>query len=212
MRGKGLALKPRATKLEWRRGEPFALRTANHPWMVSDTELMDRIAGGDRGAALEELVTRYSSQIFGLGLRLHGDRGTAEELVQDTFVRVWRSASRYDPDRGSVRTFVYAIARRAAIDQRRRVASRVLPTVEALEERPDTVEEYERLMTGLDVRAALQTLPEKHRETLELVYDEDLSGPQIAERLSIPVGTVKSRAHHALRALRKEMEGRGLVV
>lgn len=192
-------------------GEPFAATAANAPAMTSDAELMGRVASGDRGAALEELVRRYSAQIFGLGVRLHGDRGTAEELVQDTFVRVWRSADRYDPNRGSVRTFVYAIARRAAIDQHRRVASRPLPTVEQLDDAADGGEEYERLMTGLDVRAALQTLPEKHRETLELVYDEDLSGPQVAERLQIPVGTVKSRAHHALRALREELEVRGLV-
>lgn len=180
--------------------------------MDSDAELMARIAAGDRDAALEELVGRYSRQIFGLGLRLHGDRGTAEELVQDTFVRLWRSAQRYDPLQGSVRSFVYTLAHRAAIDQRRRVASRPLPSVEALEDTPDASEDYERMMTGLDVRAALQMLPDKHRQTLELVYDEDLSGPQIAERLQIPVGTVKSRAHHALRALRAEMEVRGLAL
>lgn len=179
--------------------------------MASDADLMLRIAAGDRSDALETLVARYSSAIFGLGMRLHSDRGTAEELVQDTFVRLWRSAERYDPERGSVRTFVYAIARRAAIDQRRRVASRPLPTVEALDETGDDDEPYERLMTGLEVRAALGTLSDKHRVTLELFYDEDLSGPQIAERLQIPLGTVKTRAHHALRALRKELEVRGVV-
>lgn len=177
--------------------------------MTSDADLMARIAAGDRAAALEELVGRYSGPIFGLGLRLHSDRGTAEELVQDTFVRVWRNAARYDPARGSVRTFVYAIARRAAVDQRRRVASRPLMTVEAIDD-PSTDEPYEQLMTGMEVRAAMQRLPENHRMALELAYDEDLSQPQIAERLQIPLGTVKSRAHHALRALRKELEVRDL--
>ena len=178
--------------------------------MVPDAELMQRVAAGDRSDALEELVCRYSGQIFGLGLRLHSDRGTAEELVQDTFVRVWRSADRYDPERGSVRTFVYAIAKRAAIDQRRRVASRPLPTVDVLDD-ADADEPYDRLITGLEVRAALGSLNPAHRETLELAYDEDLTQPQIAERLQIPLGTVKSRAHHALRALRAELEVRGVV-
>lgn len=136
----------------------------------------------------------------------------AEEMVQDTFVRLWRSAGRYDPKRGSVRTFVYAIARNAAIDQQRRVASRPLATFEELEELEDHGEEpYDQLILGLEVRDAMQALSEKHRQTLELFYDEDLSQPQIAERLQIPLGTVKTRAHHGLRALRQEMEVRGLV-
>jgi len=170
------------------------------------------MGAGDRGEPLEALVERYSGPLFGFGLRLLRDRGMAEEMVQDTFVRLWRGAKRYDPERGSVRTFVYAIARNAAIDLQRRAASRPLATDEGdLGSAGLGDEPFDKLVLGLDVRSALQTLSDKHRQTLELAYDDDLTQRQIAERLGIPLGTVKTRSHHALRALRQELEVRGLV-
>ena len=173
---------------------------------------MARMGAGDRGEPLEALVERYSGPLFGFGLRLLRDRGMAEEMVQDTFVRLWRGAGRYDPERGSVRTFVYAIARNAAIDLQRRAASRPLSTDEGdLGSAGPGDEPFDKLVLGLDVRSALQTLSDKHRQTLELAYDDDLTQRQIAERLGIPLGTVKTRSHHALRALRQELEVRGLV-
>ncbi len=173
---------------------------------------MARMGAGDRGEPLEALVERYSGPLFGFGLRLLRDRGMAEEMVQDTFVRLWRGAKRYDPERGSVRTFVYAIARNAAIDLQRRAASRPLATDEGdLGSAGPGDEPFDKLVLGLDVRSALQTLSDKHRQTLELAYDDDLTQRQIAERLGIPLGTVKTRSHHALRALRQELEVRGLV-
>lgn len=173
---------------------------------------MARMGAGDRGEPLEALVERYSGPLFGFGLRLLRDRGMAEEMVQDTFVRLWRGAGRYDPERGSVRTFVYTIARNAAIDLQRRAASRPLATDEGdLGSAGAGDEPFDKLVLGLDVRSALQTLSDKHRQTLELAYDDDLTQRQIAERLGIPLGTVKTRSHHALRALRQELEVRGLV-
>ena len=173
---------------------------------------MARMGAGDRGEPLEALVERYSGPLFGFGLRLLRDRGMAEEMVQDTFVRLWRGAKRYDPERGSVRTFVYTIARNAAIDLQRRAASRPLSTDAGdLGSAGAGDEPFDKLVLGLDVRSALQTLSDKHRQTLELAYDDDLTQRQIAERLGIPLGTVKTRSHHALRALRQELEVRGLV-
>jgi len=111
-----------------------------------------------------------------------------------------------------LRTFVYAIARNAAIDLQRRAASRPLATDEGdLGSAGPGDEPFDKLVLGLDVRSALQTLSDKHRQTLELAYDDDLTQRQIAERLGIPLGTVKTRSHHALRALRQELEVRGLV-
>ncbi len=139
----------------------------------------------------------------------------AEELVQDTFVRLWRSAGRFDPARGTVRTFIYAIARNAAVDLRRRAASRPLggPGLDEGRGADQLADEpFERLVEGLEVRAAMSALSPKHRETLELAYDEDLSQSQIAARLGIPLGTVKTRAYHALRALKGELERRGVAV
>lgn len=204
-----------------RGGSPYEVRSGNHvnnseqegrSWGSDDPEAdqMARVAAGETGAALEALIDRYSSPLFGLGMRMLNDRGQAEEMVQDTFVRVWRNAGRFDRSKGSVQTFIYAIARNVAIDQIRRSSSRPQQAFGDQEDRIDTDEPFERLILGLEVREALMTLSDKHRETLELFYDEDLTQPQIAERLQIPVGTVKTRSHHALKALRKAMEVRGL--
>ena len=89
--------------------------------------LLRRVADGDHGEPLVALYHRYASRLYGLGLRLMGDAGMAEELVQETFLRLWRSARRYDAERGSVRTFLFAIARRVAVDLLRRTASARCP-------------------------------------------------------------------------------------
>src|SRR5438105_460450 len=96
-----------------------------------EAALLARVAAGERGAPLSELYTRYEGRLYGLGLRLLGDEGLAEELVQETFVRLWRRADRFDADRGSVAAFIFTIARRIAIDLWRRPSSRPLaPPVE----------------------------------------------------------------------------------
>jgi RNA polymerase sigma-70 factor, ECF subfamily len=180
---------------------------------VATTEeaiLLGRVAAGDHGEPLADLYNRYASSLYGLGLRLLGERGMAEELVQETFVRLWRSARRFDPERGSVRTFTFAIARRAAVDLLRRPASRPLPTTE--NDADEAIEEaFDALVLGLDVREALGALAPKHREVLELVLDEDLGQADIAERLGIPLGTVKTRMFYGLKALRLELEERGVL-
>lgn len=182
-----------------------------------EADLLARIADGERQAPLMELYDRYVTPVYRLGMRALGDQGRAEELVQQTFVRVWRSAGRYDRRESSVQGFVLLLARRAAIDLQRRAAARPKPAggteaVEAVEAVPDPEAEAEldKAVTGLEVREALETLSPVHRQVLELAYTGDLSQSQIADRLSVPLGTVKSRAHHALHALRAEFIRRGL--
>lgn len=166
------------------------------------------MAAGDLGEPLNGLYRRYASRLYGMGVKLLGDRGMAEEMVQETFVRLWRSAGRFDPERGSVRTFTFTIARRAAVDLLRRSASRPLPSQEAVELSDDA--SFDSLLLSLDVRDAIEALSQKHRDVIELLLDEDLAQAQIAERLEIPVGTVKTRTYYGLRALRLELEERGL--
>ncbi|MGH9180283.1 MAG: RNA polymerase sigma factor, partial [Acidimicrobiales bacterium] len=89
-----------------------------------DADLVAQVAAGDRGAPLEELYRRYAGRLYGIGLRLLGDSGLAEELVQESFVRLWRTAGRYDPARGSVAGFLGVVARRLAVDLWRRPSSR----------------------------------------------------------------------------------------
>jgi RNA polymerase sigma-70 factor (ECF subfamily) len=184
--------------------EQEGARAAGAP---TDADLLVAIGGGDRGEPLRELYHRYAGRIFGLGVRLLGDRGLAEELVQETFVRLWRNASRYDPKRGSPATFVFTIARRVAVDLWRRPSSR---PVDDHAETPVDDDPIERLMTNLQVRDALETLTPPHREVLELSYRHRLRQPEIAQRLGIPLGTVKTRSYHALRNLRAALAERGV--
>jgi len=89
-----------------------------------DAALLARVAAGEADGPIGELYDRYAQRVYRLGLRLLGDRGRAEELVQETFVRLWRAAPRFDPAQGSVATFVYVLAQRVAVDQHRRAAVR----------------------------------------------------------------------------------------
>jgi RNA polymerase sigma-70 factor (ECF subfamily) len=172
-----------------------------------ERRLLARLAAGEREDPLSALYALYGRQVYGLGLHLLRDAGLAEDLVQETFVRLWRSAPSYDPARGSVRTFVFTLARRAAVDlwRRRGVTT---PAVLDEPERPDVAgtEAYEHLLLRLAVGEALLELSQSHREVLELQYHEDLTQAQVAERLGIPLGTVKTRTMYALRALGRILE------
>jgi RNA polymerase sigma-70 factor (ECF subfamily) len=176
---------------------------------AEDANLLARVAGGDLGRPLEELYDRYAVRLYGLGLRLLGDPGLAEELVQETFVRLWQSAGRYDPQRGPVAGFVFTIARRLAIDLHRRPSSRPFAELEASQGGgPDPGEGLDRLLVGLQVRDALDSLPDGQREVLELLYLQDLTQRQVADRVGVPLGTVKTRAFYGLRALKEALTER----
>jgi RNA polymerase sigma-70 factor (ECF subfamily) len=189
-----------------RLGPPDAVAAAD----ARDAALMARIATGERGEPLVALYRRYEGRLYGLGLRLLRDRGLAEELVQETFLRVWRGAARFDPDRGTARAYVFTIARRVAADLWRRPSSRPLEAAPDRDGIPETGDAYEALLLGIAVRDALQSLPHHHREVLELAYDHHLTQTQIAERIEIPLGTVKTRTFHALRAMKVALHERGI--
>lgn len=183
-----------------------------------EAQLLAQVAAGDRGEPLVALYRSYAGRIHRLGLRTLGDPGQAEDLVQETFVRLWQSAPRFDAERGSVRAFVFTLAQRAAVDQLRRASVRPRLVAAAQDgsvpEPVDPVggeELVERVAQEFTVREAVQRLSPKHREVVELTFDEDLSDAQIADRLGVPVGTVRSRTYYALRALRLDLEERGLV-
>jgi RNA polymerase sigma-70 factor (ECF subfamily) len=168
-----------------------------------DTRLLTLVAEGDH-AALVALYRRLSPLVHGLARRSLGDAGLAEEAVQEAFVRLWRAAPRFDPTRGGARTFAFTIARSACIDVWRRPSSRPLP----LTAEPDVLADdgAERVVAGMVVRAALAELSPAHREVLELGFDEGLTQAEISTKLGIPLGTVKTRTFHALRALRSALD------
>jgi len=139
-------------------------------------------------------------------MRYLGDRGTAEELVQDVFISVWKNAARFDPARASFATWLYRITRNRATDLIRRRNARVrIVTNEPLLE-PGEIDPSGALWRRFDVAVALARLSPVHGEVLVLAYFRGLSQRELFERTNTPLGTVKSRTTAALRALRETMD------
>ncbi len=171
----------------------------------TDGELIRRTGNGDRGA-FEVLYRRYSRPVFGLALRRLGDRGRAEDAVQETFASIWRAARSYRPERGPGAPWLYAVARNAIIDRSR---ARNEPPTEAPEEAsPDDgpAERAEAGWTAWRIHRALEELSPNERSVIELAYWSGLSQSEIAEYLGIPLGTVKTRTRAALARLADELE------
>src|SRR5712691_12432204 len=176
------------------------------PPQASDADLLVRVAARDR-EAFELLYRRYVRSVFGLALRRLRDRQRAEDAVQETFTAVWRSAASYRPERGPAAPWLFAIARNAVVDRQR---ARQEPPSEV----PDTAsgelgpgERAESSFVSWRVHRALEELPEKEREVLELAYWSELSQSEVAEYLHIPLGTVKTRTRSALARLAGLLEG-----
>jgi RNA polymerase sigma-70 factor, ECF subfamily len=173
---------------------------------------MERLQGDATGEALRALYRAYAGELLGFALNALGERGAAEEVVQEVFTRAWRNADRYDPGRGSVRTWLYQIARHAIIDMRRRASARpALAPGEAFSEAGTDADAIEQAMLGWQVAAALERLTPEHRQMIRLAHFQGLSVREIAERCKLPVGTVKSRTWYALRSLRLVLEEMGVV-
>jgi RNA polymerase sigma-70 factor (ECF subfamily) len=183
----------------------------NGPAISIDKEgdLLVAIAGGDR-EALARLYDLYAGTLYGWGLRRLGEETLAEDLVQRVMLKVWRMAARHDPGRGSVRTWIFVMARTAVVDLLRE-RPRAAPTAD-LPDREDVrvTDELDALLGAEVVRAALDRLHEDHRRVVELAYFGQLTQTEIAARLGIPLGTVKSRSYYALRALRLSLQELGV--
>jgi RNA polymerase sigma-70 factor (ECF subfamily) len=187
---------------------PLALRNATIPSVQmedSDGELIRRVGSGDR-VAFEALYRRYARPVFGLALRRLGDRGRAEDAVQETFASVWRAAGSYRPERGPGAPWLYAVARNAIVDNGR---SRREPPVEGGEEKAGDETPADRAESGWvawRVHRSLAELPENERIVLELAYWGNRSQSEIAELLGIPLGTVKTRTRTGLARLADMLE------
>lgn len=159
---------------------------------------MHRFQRGDPDA-VRVLYLRYSRPVFAVALRSLGDRSLAEEVVQQTFVNAWRAAARFDPALDPA-PWLYAIARRAAVDiyrrERRHRENRRDETDMAI-----LTPSFEGLWETWEVRSALDDLPEDERAVIEATFYRQLTHREAADALGIPVGTVKSRSHRAFRRL-----------
>ena len=172
---------------------------------VSDGELIRMVGSGDR-SAFDALYRRYARPVFGLALRRLGDRGRAEDAVQETFASVWRAAGSYKPERGPGAPWLYAVARNAIVDNGR---AKREPPVDAPDEVAGDEGPAERAESGWvawRVHRALAELPENERQVIELAYWGGRSQSEIADLLGIPLGTVKTRTRTGLARLAAVLE------
>ncbi|RJQ09540.1 MAG: sigma-70 family RNA polymerase sigma factor [Dehalococcoidia bacterium] len=201
-------------------GFPSGVRSTPSPLQFASTRARQARGGGRR--TMEDLIERlrrhdpdalailYDTtyrRAYGLALRvLSGDAAAAEDAVQEGYLAFWRQASRLSADRGSAEGLLMTIVHRRAVEAvrsriRRRESSNAIPDQVDLQ----AVDLLEAAATSIEVdrvRSALLSLSPEHREAVELAYFGQLSHREIAERTGVPLGTVKSRMHHAIRALR----------
>ncbi len=179
---------------------------------LADEEVMALVQEGST-RAFELVYDRHGGAAFSLAYRMVPNRTTAEDIVQESFLSIWRSRTRYEPTRGSVRTWVLGIVHNRAIDALRRniVHDRRRASAEGLEEREEAPERTEievaRLQEAHSVRDALKELPKEQARVLELAYFGGFSHSQIADMLEMPIGTVKGRMRLGLEKLRRALEG-----
>jgi RNA polymerase sigma-70 factor (ECF subfamily) len=173
----------------------------------SDAELLARVGERDR-EAFEILYGRYVRSIFGLALRRLGDRGHAEDAVQEAFAAIWRSASTYRPERGAAGGWLYTVARNAIVDRLRRNGpspDAELPELAASD--PGPAQQAEDSDVAWRVHRALEELQPREREVIELAYWSGMSQSEVAEYLHLPLGTVKTRTRSGLARLASVLEG-----
>ena len=166
--------------------------------------------------ALEGLYERYRTMAYSIALRITGEPTAAEDVVQEAFLGAWRNAARYVEGRGSVKTWLLSIVHHRAIDSvRRRRPTAELPDTDMAIALPDALmlpDVWGDVAEGLDraaVADALQAISAVQRQALELAYFGGLTQVEIAERLALPLGTVKSRMRLGLLGLRRVLAGTG---
>ncbi len=183
-----------------------------------DAELPGGWSVGDGldAAGIRSAFRDHGGELYGVALRLTADRQLAEELVQETFLRAWRARNRFDPARASLRTWLFSILRNLVVDAGR--ARRLRPS-EALP--PDEIEaalggdlaeeHLESTLLAWQVEEALRRVRPEHRQALVEVYLRDQRASEVASRLELPEGTVRSRCYYGLRSLRLALEELGVV-
>ena len=177
---------------------------------LADEDLMLLVEGGNADA-FDALYQRHCRLAYSVAHKLTGERQAAEDLTQDAFLKVWRSADGYRPQRGSVRTWILSVVRNQGIDQLRAKATRrrMQEKVEAFAPRSEPSEAFAQVWHEARlgrVRKALDALPHLQQQVLELAHFTDLTHMEIAERLGLPPGTVKGRMRLGLKKLRKDTE------
>lgn len=163
-------------------------------------------ASGDK-LALKRIYEAESARMLGVAQRLLKRRALAEEAVQDAFVLIWRHAARFDPERGSGLTWIYAILRNRALsilrDEKRTETSDTPVAEETASEEDDPETVMSKLSDARALRACLEQLPEQRRSLVLLAFVQGLTHGELAERVKLPLGTVKSWIRRSLLALKE---------
>ncbi len=184
--------------------------------LLADEDLISFVEAND-AQALAVLYDRHSRAAYSLAYRMMGERQAAEDLVQDAFLKIWRGARSYRPERGSVRSWLLSIVHNQGIDQLRSLASR-RRTQEKVEASTPTSQPSEAFAQSWrnsqreQVREALKTLPPEQLKILELAYFSGYTHVEIAGLLDLPLGTVKGRMRLGLKKMRDYFGSRGLAV
>jgi len=184
---------------------------------LSDEILVARVASGDR-TALESLYDYHAAAVLGISLKIIGDRSAAEDVLQETFWRVWQSAVTYQSQRGSFTGWLFRIARNLAIDAYRRRSVRPQTIIETADANPildqlpdpdmDVEDQAQSNLKAQQVRNALTILSREQRQVIEMAYFYGMTRQEIAEATGEPLGTIHTRARLGLQKLRKKLEGR----
>jgi len=179
-------------------GPPVALRRAPSQALARDD-------------GVREAYAAHGGELYRFALRALGDTGAAQDVVQETFVRAWRAADRFDPELASLRVWLFAIARNVVVDQARRVEAR--PWLRQLSEPADleaaaenSPDPSDRLLRGWIVEEALRRIGEDHRRAIVETYLRDRPYADVAAELGIPVATLRTRVFYALKSLRVTMD------
>jgi RNA polymerase sigma-70 factor, ECF subfamily len=178
----------------------------------ADQNALERIARGEHDA-LAELYDRHGRVVYSLALRIVRDQGDAEDVVQEVFAQAWKQASRYDSRRGQVIAWLLTMARSRAIDRVRGRNSRPAGTADdvAMLALPDAAQPADEQLIwagrASQIRSAFETLPFLQRMAIELAFYEGLTHSEIAERLEVPLGTVKTRIRQGLLRMKERLAG-----
>ena len=173
---------------------------------VTDEELLTAVADRDPdGVAV--LFDRYGGIAFGMALKVLTDRGAAEDVVQEAFLSIWKQAASYDTSRGSARTWLLTVVRNRAVDRLRSSRSRVSrdQPIEGMENELGVPDVWAEVSVNLDresIQSALAELQGEQRQVIELAYFSGLTHVEIADKLAVPLGTVKGRMRIGLRKMR----------
>jgi RNA polymerase sigma-70 factor (ECF subfamily) len=163
-------------------------------------------AGSADEALVTSLYAEHGATLLAYATRLTGDRQLAEDVVQETLLRAWRNAAKLTEERGSIRGWLFTVARNIVTDRVRARQARPAEVSESPATPPIAHDHADDVVTSVYVRHALQTLSPEHRAVLVTVYYGGKTATEAAEILGVPPGTIKSRSYYALRALRNAIE------